>query len=184
MTLRPLSPLSAVLAAALRFLDLGRARRAPRGWAWLVLAAALLRGLIPVGYMVNTGGGPAPFMLCPGVHDVLDQVMAPMDAPWDAPMPPASVAHVHHHHPDAEPGGLLTPSGHAGHHDHRPGGDQDHMGPCAFAALAALAVPLLLLILALPTRQARQSWRPSTRARRFTSRLPGTPGARAPPLAA
>ncbi|WP_145754291.1 hypothetical protein [Nitrospirillum amazonense] len=180
MTSRPLSPLSAVPAAALRFLDLGRVRRMPRGWAWLVLAAVLLRGLIPVGYMVNTGGGPAPFMLCPGVHDVLDRVMAPTDMA----VPAASVAHAHHHHPDAEPGGLLMPQGHAGHHDHRPGGDQDHMGPCAFAALAALAVPLLLLILALPTRQTRQSWRPSTRTRRFTSRLPGTPGARAPPLAA
>ncbi|MDZ5645586.1 hypothetical protein [Nitrospirillum sp. BR 11828] len=147
----------------------------------MVLAAVLLRGLIPVGYMVNTAGGPAPFMLCPGVHDLMDHVMG--TAPVDDGLAAAPSTHAHHHHPDAEAGGLATP-GQAAPHDHRAGGDQDHMGPCAFATLAALAIPLLLLALVLPIRRIRQAWRPVTRARRPRSRLPGTPGARAPPLAA
>ncbi|MEE3627784.1 hypothetical protein UCD39_28055 [Nitrospirillum sp. BR 11752] len=176
-----LLPLSAALAAVLRSLDLGRVRRAPRAWAWVVLAAVLLRGLIPVGYMVNTAGGPAPFMLCPGVHDLMDSVMGA--APADNGLAVTPSAHAHHHHPDAEAGGLPIP-GQAVPHDHRTGSDQDHMGPCAFATLAALAIPLLLLVLALPTRRVGQSWRPVTRSRRPRSRLPGTPGARAPPLAA
>ncbi|MBB6253766.1 hypothetical protein [Nitrospirillum iridis] len=176
------SPLSAAMAAALRFLDLGRARRAPRGWAWVLVAAVLLRGLIPVGYMANTSGGAAPFMLCPGVHDLLDRVMAA--APMaESGMAATPGAHTHHHHPAVGADGLTSPDP-ASPHDHRPGGDQDHMGPCAFAALAALAIPVLLLILALPPRRVRQTWRPGPRLPHPVSRLPGTPGARAPPLAA
>ncbi|WP_044559003.1 hypothetical protein [Azospirillum sp. B4] len=178
MTRRRFFPLSAVP----RFLDLGRVRRAPRGWVWLVLAAVLLRGLIPVGYMANTSGGPAPFMLCPGVHDALDQLMAAAPLASATEAGPITAGPHAHHHPDAGAGALAL--AHGGHQGHRAGGEQDHIGPCAFAALAAVAVPLLLLILALPTRRSRQVWRVGAHAPRPRLRLPGTPGARAPPMAA
>ncbi|MDE1150154.1 MAG: hypothetical protein PW843_26670 [Azospirillaceae bacterium] len=193
MVSQALSTLTASLAAPLRSLGLGRARRAPRGWVWLLLVAVLLRGLIPVGYMINTDGGPAPFMLCPDVHDGLERMpgMASVEAPASPGHFESLHQRMHHHHPGA-----------AGDMDHRamsgtPTGDMpmdgdphrmgalDHMGPCAFAALAALVVPLLLLVLALPTRQRqRQTWRPTADRRHRHLRLPGTPGARAPPLAA
>ncbi|MBB6250984.1 DUF2946 family protein [Nitrospirillum iridis] len=138
-------------------------KRAPQNrwflrWAWLLAAAVLLRGLIPVGYMLNPDAGPpgtSAIILCDSVHDALSAVTTPMIA---GPM-----AH-HHHHEDG--------TGHAGH---------SADAPCVFAAVAALAVGLLAVILVLSPLVPAGTWAPTLSTPWPHPRPPGTRLARGPP---
>ncbi|MEC4589688.1 DUF2946 family protein [Nitrospirillum amazonense] len=147
-------------------------RPTPRGrpslrWAWLVVVALLLRGLIPAGFMPNPHAvdpGASAIILCDSVHDALSVVTDPMMA--DPAMAKAMMANpwMHHHHEDG--------AGHAGH-----GMD----APCVFAAVAALAIGLLAIILVLPVQPRGVAWAPAFAAPWPRTRPPGTRLARGPP---
>lgn len=139
-------------------------RRSPRAGAlpalgtWLLLAALALRALIPAGYMLDPRGGAiAPFMVCTSIHDGVSRILA-------------------------------VQGGHVGAHDHHgapSSTDDSHeaVGPCAFAALAALILPSPVILT--PRRPVpAHRWRRVRHRHLPRQRAPGDPGARAPPLVA
>lgn len=131
------------------------------GWAWLVLLAVILRGLIPTGYMVSPVGGTGLLMPCPAMdpHRVDGH---------------ASIAHLSTVHVDRQTDGTGHTQPHPDDSRHQP------MGPCAFAGLAALLVPVLLALVQ-QRPPVRQRWAPLLRVRAPLQRAAGDPRARAPP---
>lgn len=135
-------------------------------WAtWLLLAALLLRGLIPLGYMPNPNamGG---FIPCVG------------NLGMDARAHAAHTVHTGHSDENA-----LAQTGHGDHSGgERKGGEHEHnTPPCVFAAIAALAA-VLTVLLALPVgRRLSTAWLGGVDTPRPRLPLPGTRLARGPP---
>lgn len=130
------------------------ARCAPTWATWLLLLALVLRGMIPLGYMPN-----------PGTTGGLTAHAGPF------------IPCVGGQHGDTR---LGPDQGHdAGDHTgHHPDGNTP---PCVFAAIAALAACLTVL-LALPMRQRLpQTWDGTGTAPRPRLPPPGTRLARGPP---
>jgi hypothetical protein len=126
-------------------------RRTPlkRIASWLLLAALVLRGMIPVGFMPDAAAlakGVFPIAIC---SNGLEQTILVDEDGAPVKPPPAA------HHADA---------------------------PCLFAAVAALAAPLLLAVLLLAPALPRQAdWPARAAPILLLLRPPGTAGARAPP---
>lgn len=128
----------------------------------MLLAALALRALIPAGYMLDPRGGAAPFIVCTSIHDGVSRILAAQTAARD--------------------------DGHAGGHGHHGApspADASHeaVGPCAFAALAALILPPPVILGARRPVFVHR-WRRVRRRHLPRQRAPGDPGARAPPRAA
>lgn len=138
---------------------------APTWATWLLLLALVLRGMIPLGYMPTpvTAGGPAaagPFIPCLGGQPDAWGALHAAEHATNQGHPPGDADHADHtgHHPDGN-----TP-------------------PCVFAAIAALAVGLTLL-LALPVRRRPpQTWDGIAAVPRPRLPPPGTRLARGPPV--
>jgi hypothetical protein len=110
---------------------LARYWRAQPLYSALLIAALLMRGLIPAGYMPAAGHGFFALELCSAVQTQLPE--------------PASDATAHHHHGDMADG--QTPasdtSSALAHNHHHNGSTTpaEHSSPCPFAA-TALCAPL------------------------------------------
>lgn len=150
------------------------ARTLPALGTWVLLAALVLRALIPAGYMLDPRGGAAPFMVCTSIHDGVSRILeTPVAARASAQVTPQD-GHVggHQHHGAPSP---AAPS---------PADDShEAVGPCAFAALAALILPPPV-ILGDRRPVLVHRWRRVRRRHLPRQRAPGDPGARAPPRAA
>lgn len=131
---------------------------------WLFLAGVLMRGLIPVGYMIDYAAlenGSSPIVLCPtglegtSIYDIL-----------------TGTGHKHAAHAHGEPG--VSGEADRVHHD----------APCVFAAVAALAAVLLAFALILSLWPSIRNRLAPENDRRPDGGSPLPIGARAPPLPA
>lgn len=139
----------------------------------MLLAALALRALIPAGYMLDPRGGAAPFIVCTSIHDGVSRILAAQVAAQVATQTATQAA---------------ARDGHAGGHGHHGApspADASHeaVGPCAFAALAALILPPPVILGARRPVFVHR-WRRVRRRHLPRQRAPGDPGARAPPRAA